>query len=123
MMYTAYVHEWYLDAVNFNRKHTRKYDSVATTARVRKLLNRPDELAYVEDLEALLKTLGAGDKLEAMQSRYLFDAHSYEDKLLEGTRARGDVGEVDAADRSMEEVSVAAATGISSATDIVFDFE
>ena len=95
MMYTAYVHEWYLDAVNFNRKHTHKYDALATTPRVRKLLNRPDELTYVEDLEALVKGLGAGDELEAMQSKYFFDAHSYKDKLLEGTEAEVDDEEDD----------------------------
>ena len=114
MMYTAYVHEWYLDAVNFNRKHTRKYDSVATTARVRKLLNRPDELAYVEGLEALVKTLGAGDKLEAMQSRYLFDAHSYEDKLLEGT---------DTERRRPIEAEVTASADVEDSRDLEFDFD
>ena len=116
MMYTAYVHEWYLDAVNFNRKHTRKYDALATTARVRKLLNRPDELAYVEGLEALVKGLGAGDQLEAMQSRYLFDAHSYEDKLLEGTEEEEE-GEAEEDDEEQY------AAKVDAGGDVEFEFD
>jgi hypothetical protein len=55
-MYLTYVHEWWVDAVNFHSKQTKGLAELSPTKQ--KLLSRVDRLRYVEALERAARDRG-----------------------------------------------------------------
>ena len=74
MLYVAYVHDWWQDAINFKAPQTVGWDQHNTT-RARKLFRRLDAAAWTSQLEALLAERGVD--LDGLRST--FHSHAYTD--------------------------------------------
>ena len=66
MMYFSYAQEWWVDAVNFHPRQTRRFDRFNT--RMRKLVTRLDSREYTQLIESKLQEMGVD--IQALQSKY-----------------------------------------------------